>query len=68
MKSELTKQTLLYIIMTETRLTTQKQIDSLYDEFCKTIINEMEELIPQYDWSVKQRRECACTNHTGTTN
>lgn len=54
--------------MTETRLSTQEQIDSLYDEFCKTIINEMEELIPQYDWSVKQRRECACTNHTGTTN
>lgn len=42
--------------MTETRLSTQEQIDSIYDEFCKTIINEMEELIPQYDWSVKTKK------------
>lgn len=69
MKSEITKQALLDIIrITETRITTQEQIDSLYDEFCKTIINEMEELIPQYDWSAKTKKRMCVQNHTGTTN
>lgn len=42
--------------MTETRIMTQELIDSVYDEFCKTIINEMEEPIPQYDWSAKTKK------------
>lgn len=57
MKSEITKQALLHRRkMTETRITTQEQIDSSYDEFCKTIINEMEERIPQNDWSAKTKK------------
>lgn len=56
------------IIFSLNLLMTKEQIDSLFDEFCKTIINVIEDLIPHYDWSAKRRRECASTNPIGTTN
>lgn len=54
------------IISSLNLLMTQEQIDSLFDEFGKTIINVIEDLIPH--WSAKRRRECASTNPIGTTN
>lgn len=35
----------------------QDQIDKVYDDFCDTIIGEMAETIPKYDWSNKGRKK-----------
>jgi hypothetical protein len=36
---------------------TQSEIDNTYDLFCESVIREMTETIPKYDWSTKTRKK-----------